>query len=63
MIKEIKGILDEDYFHINVTLNDKFRGGIEWAVYYKNLPTDDYFSEKNKPLLTSRRNTIADIYI
>ena len=63
MIKEIKGILDEDYFHINVKLNEKFRGGIEWAVYYKNLYTDDYFSEKNKSLLTSRRNTIADIYI
>lgn len=63
MIKEIQEILDTDYFHINVRQSEKVRYGIEWAVYYKNLKTDDYYSNKNKPLLTSRKNTIADIYI
>ena len=63
MVNEIRGILDNDYFHINAGLNQKYTGGIEWTVYYKNLITDDYFSDKNKPLLTSKHNTIADIYI
>lgn len=61
MIKEIQEILDTDYFHINIRITETQK--IEWAVYYKNLKTDDYYSDKNKPLLTSRRNTIADIYI
>lgn len=63
MIDEISGILDNDYFCINVTQNENFRYGIEWTVYYKNLKTDDYYSDRNKPILTSRKNTIADIYI
>ena len=60
IVNEVKGILNEDYFHVNIKLNG---GGIEWAVYYKNLKKDDFYSGKNKPLLTSRKNTIADIYI
>ena len=63
MINEIRGILDDNYFHICVSFNKKFRNNIEWAVYYKNLNQDDYFSNKNKPLLSSSKNTIADIYI
>ena len=61
--KEIKGILDDNYFYINIRLNEMFRGGIEWSVYYKNVNSKLYFSNKNKPLLTSKYNTIADIYI
>lgn len=60
IVNEVKGILNEDYFHVNIKLNG---GGIEWAVYYKNLKKDDFYSGENKPLLTSRKNTIADIYI
>ena len=60
---EIKGILDDNYFHINIRPNELFRGGIEWTVYYKNVNAEVFFSDKNKPLLTSRHNTIADIYI
>ena len=63
IIDEISGILDENYFHVNVKLNEKFIGGIEWVVYYKNLKRDDCYSDKNRPLLSSRKNTIADIYI
>ena len=61
--EEIKGILDDNYFHINIRPNELFRGGIEWTVYYKNVNAEVFFSDKNKPLLTSRHNTIADIYI
>ena len=60
MINEIQGILDKDYFHVNIRITETQK--IEWAIYYKNLTTDNY-SDKNRPLLTSRKNTIADIYI
>ena len=61
MIKEIQGILDTDYFHVNIRITETQK--IEWAVYYENLTTDDYNSEKNRPLLTSTKNTLPDIYI
>lgn len=63
IINEIRGILDDNYFHTCVSFNKKFRNNIEWKVYYKNLNQDDYFLNKNKPLLSSSKNTIADIYI
>jgi len=58
--KKIRSILDRDYFHIctEVKLNKE----LKWAIYYKNLPSKAYYSEKNKPLLTSEKNTISDIY-
>lgn len=60
IVKEIEGILDRNYFHTNIKITgDK----VEWAVYYRNVNTDVYYSDKNRPLLTSRKNTIADIYI
>lgn len=61
--EEIKGILDDNYFHVNIRPNEMLKGGIEWTVYYKNVNAEVFFSDKNKPLLTSRHNTIADIYI
>lgn len=61
--EEIKGILDDNYFHVNIRPNEMLKGGIEWTVYYKNVNSKTVFSDKNKPLLTSRYNTIADIYI
>ena len=61
--EEIKGILDDNYFHVNIRPNEMLKGGIEWTVYYKNVNAEVFFSDKNKPLLTSRYNTIADIYI
>lgn len=51
-------ILDSNYFHICVENKEKN----SWKVYYKNLPSAIYFSEKNKALLTSKENTINDIY-
>lgn len=58
--KKIMSILDRDYFHIctEVKQNEE----IKWIIYYKNLPSKAYYSEKNKPLLTSENNTISDIY-
>lgn len=61
IIDEISGILDTNYFHVNVRITENQK--IEWVVYYKNLKTDGYYSDKNRPLLASRKNTIADIYI
>ena len=61
MINEINRILEEDYFHVNIRITEEQK--VEWTVYYKNLKENEYFSGRNKPLLTSRKNTIADIYI
>lgn len=60
--KELSNILDKDYFHVNVSYNEKCTGLTEWSIYYKNLNDEDYWSEENKALLTSKQNGIADIY-
>lgn len=58
-VKELHSILDNNYFHISTGIvEDK----VEWIVYYKNLNENEYFSDNNKPLLTSKDNTISDIY-
>ena len=57
---ELNHILDSHYFHISTEY--KLDKSIKWAIYYKNLPTNLYFSEKNKALLTSEENCIKDIY-
>lgn len=59
-IKEIMNILDKNYFHVCiVTENDN----IKWKIFFKNMKEDDYFSIHNKPILSSDRNTINDIYL
>lgn len=58
-VKELHSILDNNYFHISTGIvEDK----VEWIVYYKNLNENEYYSDNNKPLLTSKDNTISDIY-
>lgn len=59
-IKEIRTILDKDYFHTCTEVHEN--GVISWQVYYKNLPAKAYYSSKNKPLLTSEKNAESDIY-
>lgn len=59
-IKEIRTILDKDYFHTCTEVHEN--GVISWQVYYKNLPAKVYYSSKNKPLLTSEKNAESDIY-
>lgn len=61
-MQELYKILDRNYFHICITDNPKYRNNLEWSVYYKNLTPEDYYSEANKPLLTSDKNCIQDIY-
>lgn len=58
--KAIRNILDSNYFHVAITM--KGENEFDWRVYYNNLPAQTYYSEKNKPLLTSEKNTINDIY-
>lgn len=58
-IKELHSILDNNYFHIHTSIQDD---KVEWSVYYMNLSKKEYYSEENKPLLTSKENTILDIY-
>ena len=58
-IKELHSILDNNYFHIHTSIQDD---KVEWSVYYKNLNKKEYYSDNNKPLLTSKNNTISDIY-
>ena len=57
---KIQEILDMDYFHISLTQKDD--GDIEWSVFYKNLNSKDYFSDRNICLLSSKNNTIDDVY-
>lgn len=57
---QIFNILDRRYFHTCVSVKNKDE--IEWEVYYCNLPGQTYFSKKNKPILSSKKNTIKDIY-
>lgn len=59
-INKLHNILDKNYFHVCVSLTEE--NNVEWTVFYNNLDEEDYISSKNKPLLTSKRNTIADIY-
>lgn len=58
-VKELHSILDNNYFHVSTSIQgDK----VAWKVYYKNLNKKEYYSDNNKPLLTSKNNTISDIY-
>lgn len=58
-IEELNSILDSNYFHVCTSIQgDK----VEWSIYYKNLNEKEYYSDENKPLLTSKENTISDIY-
>lgn len=59
-INELQNILDNNYFHVNTKITEENK--IEWTVYYCNLKSSDYYSGENKPLLTSRKNTVHDIY-
>ena len=59
-VYELYHILDPKYFHVSIEY--KTDKNIKWAIYYKNLPTNLYFSNKNKELLTSEQNDIKDIY-
>lgn len=59
-ISEINSILDREYFHVNISVHEDET--ISWKIYYRNLPDQVYWSNKNKPILTSDKNTKADIY-
>ncbi len=58
--KKIRKILDEDYFHVCYVYGDNNKN--TWKVYFKNMPDEEYFSNKNKALLFSKTNTIDDVY-
>ena len=58
-LDQIYKILDKDYFHVCVEYTSKEK--IEWKLYFKNLTQKDYFSEENKCLLSSDKNTLEDI--
>ena len=59
-VNEIYKILNPEYFHICVENNEN--NAIKWSIFYKNLSEEDYYSERNKPLLTSEKNVPGDIY-
>lgn len=58
-VKELHSILDNNYFHVYTSIQED---KVEWSIYYKNLSEKEYYSNNNKPLLTSKDNTISDIY-
>ena len=61
-MSEIYKILDNKYFHICTEYNPNKIDKCNWTIYYSNLPSKVYFSNKNKALLNSDENSINDIY-
>ena len=59
ILKYIYNILDKDYFHVHVSTS--IDGKVQWKIYYKCLIHEDYYSEENKLLLSSERNTLEDV--
>ena len=59
-VEEIMNILDKNYFHICIEIANN---NIKWEVFFKNMKEEDYFSNNNKPILSSDRNTVDDIYL
>ena len=59
-IKQIQNILDPNYFYTKVYIG-KDRS-ILWTVYYKNLPSNTYYPQVNTKVLSSKNNSIQDIY-
>lgn len=52
--------LDKKKYHIGTELDEN--GYIKsWSIYNKDMPTEQYFSAENKPLLTSTKNDIFDL--
>lgn len=52
--------LDRKKYHFGVSLDAK--GYVySWAIYRKDMSAEEYFSEDNKPLLTSEENNILDL--
>lgn len=60
-INKLHSILDKNYFHISIYVTNE--NEIKWSVFYNNLDEEDYISNKNMPILSSRKNTMEDIYI
>lgn len=58
--KEIQNILDTNYFHTKVTIG-KDRS-ILWTVYYINIPSNVCNPTINTKVLTSKNDSIQDIY-
>lgn len=59
--EKIEKILDKDYFHVCYDVYGN-NGKKTWRVYFKNMPDEEYFSNKNQAILFSEINTIEDIY-
>lgn len=54
--------LDEKKYHICRELDEN--GYIKaWSIFRQNMPIEKYFSEENKPILTSTNNDISDLLI
>lgn len=52
--------LNRKKYHIGTELDEN--GYIKsWSIYNKDMPTEQYFSAENKPLLTSTKNDIFDL--
>ena len=60
----IRGALDHDKYHLNVTMGNNGNGFFvkSWALYHNYKFSSDYFNEKNGPIMTSEQHTIKDLY-
>ena len=63
--EEIVKKLDKNKYHINRTLGFNNEGKMyleKWAIFRKDMSTEEYFSPENLVVLTSEHNnTIEDI--
>lgn len=52
--------LDSKKFHLGTCLDEN--GYVKnWSIYRQDMSVEKYFSEDNKPLLTSEENNILDL--
>lgn len=58
--EKIRKILDEDYFHVCYVYENDSKN--TWRIYFKNMPDEEYFSNKNSAILFSEIHTIGDVY-
>lgn len=52
--------LDKNYFHWGIQLDKRIEEK-SWNVFYNNLSKERYYSTSNKPILTSKDNSLEDI--
>lgn len=63
--EEIIRTLDTNKYHVYRSIvfdkytNDKYV--VDWGIFDKDMPSEQYFSSDNKPILNSKNNTLDEL--